>query len=165
MERFALADLHLGHKNIHKFRHNPDGKLFESADIHDEYVMDMWSTLIPKNSLIYVAGDIAFNEVGLKRFKRLHGTKHIILGNHDLPITRYLDFCHVVPMVMKKINDRHIIMTHIPIHFTQLERWDFNIHGHIHEQPPVSKRHINTSLEAIEFIPRTLEELVPIYRG
>ena len=164
MNRYVLADLHLGHKNIYKFRTQPDGTRFLNGKEHDEYVMDMWSDCLPKNCLVYVLGDICFNQEGLKKFKRLHGTKHIVLGNHDIPIQNFLPFCHVVPMVSKTILGVHCIMTHIPIHFTQLERWTFNIHGHIHGQQDVSERHINTSLEAIGFMPREIEELVAAHR-
>jgi len=162
MERFVLSDLHLGHKNIHKFRCSATGESFQDSDEHDMYVMDMWS-MMPKNILVYVLGDVAFNEAGLDKFRKLHGTKHVVMGNHDLPWARYADFCHTLPMATKNINGHQVIMTHIPIHLTQLERWEYNIHGHTHGRGNISSKHIDVSLEAIGFLPKRLEELIPVY--
>jgi len=161
MDRYVLSDLHLGHRNIHKFRNRPDGSAFRDGQEHDEYVMDMWTTLIPRRSLVYVLGDIAFNNGAVEKFRKLHGTKHVVLGNHDVPACRFGDCCHIAPMFMKSVNGKRIIMTHIPIHFHTLERWEFNIHGHQHDNMFISERHINVCLEAIDFIPRLLEEIVP----
>jgi len=162
--RFVLADPHLGHKKIHMFRNKPNGSDFASADEHDEFFMDMWTTYISKKDVIYVLGDVAFNDVGLERFRKLSGTKIVVLGNHDLGFHKLAPICSkVTAMEMKCVNGHHVIMTHIPIHFTQLERWEFNIHGHIHGQPDISPRHRNVAMERIEFIPRLLEEVIGVY--
>lgn len=161
-EIYVLADTHFGHKNIHKFRVKSDGSSFASSDEHDEFLMDMWNTYIPGGSKVYLLGDAAFNEAGLHRFHKLNGDKAIIKGNHDLAVqTLQKYFGQVDAMKTKKVGDAQIIMTHIPIHFSSMERWHLNIHGHTHMQHvPDSDRHFNVSIEALDYVPITLDEVV-----
>ena len=161
-DTYVLADTHFGHKNIHKFRMHPNGHAFDSSKEHDEYVMDMWNTYIPGGARVIIAGDVAFNVEGLQKLERLHGDKTIIPGNHDKAITTLVQYCGCVkPMVTASIGGVNIVITHIPIHFSQLERWHVNIHGHTHAQSvPDSVRHFNISLEALGFIPITVDEII-----
>lgn len=59
-----------------------------------------------------------------RHFKRLHGSKEIVIGN----------------LVG--------IMTHIPVHPQQLEeRYAFNLHGHLHKKMLEDPRYINICVE------------------
>lgn len=160
-DTFALADTHIGHKNIHRFRKKTDGSSFDSSEEHDEFVMDMWNTYIPSNSTVYLLGDAAFNGAGLKKLHKLHGTKFYIQGNHDPAYQTLVKYFHWVgAMESKSIDGIHMIMTHIPIHFSQMERWHLNIHGHTHAQSVDDPRYFNVSIEATQYIPMTLEEIL-----
>ena len=159
---FVLSDTHFGHKNIHKFRVMADGTPFTSAEQHDEFLMDMWNTYIPAGSTVYCLGDMAFNEAGLKKFQKLHGNKFVIQGNHDPAMQTLAKYFHWVgAMKTKSSKDGvHTIMTHIPIHFASMERWHLNIHGHTHAQHVDSDKHFNVCVEATQYVPMTLEEII-----
>jgi calcineurin-like phosphoesterase family protein len=158
---FVLADTHFCHKNIHKFRRMADGTPFTSAEQHDEFLMDMWNTYIPGGSTVYVLGDAAFNEAGLMKFKKLHGNKFCIQGNHDPAMQTLAKYFHWVgAMKSKSIDGVHILMTHIPIHLSQMERWHLNIHGHTHMQQVDSPHHFNVSIEATNYIPMTIDSVI-----
>ena len=161
-EHYYLADTHLGHKNIHKWRLRADGSAFESAEIHDEFIMDMWQTFIGKRDTVSLLGDAAFNVEGAKKFKNLAGNKTLIMGNHDPAITTMQQYFGCVrAMEMKSVDGFHAIFTHIPIHFDQLERWHLNVHGHLHARTIQNDpRYFNVSVEAIQFVPITLEEIL-----
>lgn len=160
-EHFYLADPHLGHKNIHKWRLRVDGSVFESAEIHDEFFMDMWQTYIKPRDVVTVLGDAAFNEAGAMKYKNLPGNKVLIMGNHDPAIvTMQKYFGCVKAMEMKSVDGFHAIFTHIPIHLCQLERWHLNVHGHLHMRQLDDPRYYNVSIEAIDFKPITLEEIL-----
>lgn len=161
-ERFFLADTHFGHKNIHKFRLKADGSAFESAEIHDEFVMDMWNTYIPGGCDVYCLGDIAFNTKGLEKLRKLSGHKHLIAGNHDPSLQTCVHYFASIH-AMKAINVAGFktITTHIPLHPASVdERYNLNIHGHLHHNDLHDPRYKNVSLEAIGFVPITFDEII-----
>jgi len=63
-------------------------------------------------------------------------------------------------MKTKSVDGIHTIMTHIPIHFSSMERWHLNIHGHTHARHVESDRHFNVCVEATQYIPMTLDEII-----
>ena len=53
-----------------------------------------------------------------------------------------------------------MMLTHIPIHPGQLNRFDANIHGHIHDRKIDDKRYVNVSVEQINYTPISLDEVL-----
>jgi len=100
---------------------------------------------------------------------RCNGTKVLIKGNHDLfPLDDYLPH-------FKDVRGSHVlsgmILTHIPVHPDSLDRWQANIHGHLHServlrpdgQPDL--RYHCVSVEQTGFAPVALEEVLSQIRG
>jgi calcineurin-like phosphoesterase family protein len=74
------SDLHLGHKNILKFREG-----FTSQEHHDETLFENLASSINKRDSIIFLGDVAFSVEWLKRISLIKCEKKtLILGNHDL---------------------------------------------------------------------------------
>lgn len=63
------SDLHLGHKNIHKFR---DAK---TAEAHHEFVFERLATSINKRDSVIFLGDIAFDQYWLNKIKSINCAK------------------------------------------------------------------------------------------
>lgn len=85
---WIVADTHLGHKNI--IKHCPHRAVVGGFDIddmaaHDEWLINIWNTTVNKHDTVYIIGDFSFHdrERTIKLLNRLHGKKHLILGNHD----------------------------------------------------------------------------------
>jgi len=78
---FFTADLHLGHANIIKHCNRP----FSSVDEMDEYLISAWNKSVRPKDSIYILGDLIFRNKMLPEIylNRLHGKKHLLLGNHD----------------------------------------------------------------------------------
>lgn len=128
-----IADLHLGHNNMMAIlqKHGQAHLRGNCADVeeHDAWVIEQWNASVSKNDIIYVLGDSAFNERGLKKIARLTGNKILLRGNHDqLSLNKYLKVFNNVIGFKKKFG---YWLSHAPIHPGSL-RGKRNIHGHIH---------------------------------
>lgn len=152
-----ISDLHFGHENLAT---NLRG--FSSSIEHDEYIIDRWnSTVCNKKDITYILGDITMaNSRFYYLLNRLNGIKHVILGNHDRrqDVPKLLEYVDTVSgMVNYK---KEFILTHCPIHPSELEfRYKYNIHGHVHANTLKDSRYINVCCEAVEYKPKTIEEL------
>ena len=169
---FVISDLHFSHAGVLKFC--PEQRPFKSTDQMNEVLINNWNNTVTKRDTIWVLGDVSFAKkweetAGL--LDQLNGNKNLILGNHDLniPADKWLTkFRKVEPM---RIMD-NMILTHIPVHPSQLEyRWSHNIHGHLHNKrvmddghlSKVDIRYINVSCEQTQLKPLAWEEMKKIY--
>lgn len=165
IDTYVISDLHLGHKSIAKFRTQ-----FNSAEQHDEHIMDMWASTIRERDKVWVLGDAAFTLEGLVKLISLPGTKYLVRGNHDiLPLRHYLvAFKDVFGFVKYKRPKRQKVwLSHAPIHPAEL-RGAINIHGHVHDRPilypprgPLDERYISVCPESIGYAPVLLHPLIP----
>ena len=73
------SDLHLGHKNIHKFRTG-----FDSAEHHHEVMFENLAMNIQKRDSLILLGDIAFDKYWLEKIASIKCEKKLLIcGNHD----------------------------------------------------------------------------------
>ena len=166
-----VADLHLGHRNIYKYR-----PVFESTLHNDLYFMKLLSKIATKRDSLYFLGDIAFDENYLNFIADLPGTKILIPGNHCteyIPMRKLVDVYDDVHSLLKY---KEFWLSHAPIHPDEL-RGKKNVHGHVHAASVEDIRYMNVSVDSSfsAFKPRTLEEvrsgfaqatsLDSIYRG
>ena len=157
-----ISDLHLGHSTIHKFRTE-----FESAEQHDNFVIDSIIQNTGKRTSLWILGDICFTEDSLLKFEKVldHvGWCKIIIGNHERDSAERRRTCDkLINMVdgyysLFPLNKKYWL-SHAPIHPQEL-RGKINIQGHCHSKSLDDDRYVNVSCEAIDYIPRTLEELM-----
>lgn len=162
---YFISDLHHNHLNMALKRGFPD------TYCHDENLITQWNLRVNKKDTVYILGDLTMEKAQYEFLDRLNGYKKVILGNHcKLQHTRKLleyvnsaGGCHYIRD--KKYG--RIVLTHIPIHPMELDYANakgvriWNIHGHIHEAYKIpDKRYVNVSAEVIDYIPRTLDELL-----
>lgn len=157
MNRFIIADLHLGHEKIALARG------FTSVEEHDECIIDNWNKVVNKRSSVFVLGDVVFGQSNLSKLARLNGTKKLVLGNHDkYPITAYLPY---FSQIYGCVRFQGCVLTHIPVHESQFARYKKNIHGHLHsKRVQVGEvddlRYICVSAEQTGLKPLAWEELI-----
>jgi len=126
---FFIADLHLGHDNICDYEGARRGSP-ANIDEHDDWIMYQWNNTVKKQDLVWVLGDVAFSYDGLHKLRRMNGTKHLILGNHDVfTLKKYYEYFNKIHAFMKY---KGFWLSHSPIHPMSL-RGKKNIHGHIHK--------------------------------
>lgn len=131
---FVIADTHFGHKNVITFKDN-DGNIirkFETVDDHDAHIKKCWNEVVKPGDTVYHLGDVVINRKALPFLKELNGRKVLIKGNHDIfKIKDYLEYFDDI-RAYKVLPEPRIIMSHIPVHPQCLDRWNLNIHGHLH---------------------------------
>ncbi len=144
---FLCSDLHLGHENLCSGLRNM------SAKESDELLIKNWNNTVSKRDVVYVLGDIVMEKPKLLEsyLQRLNGTIIVIGGNHDTKkCCKELQRLGVT--VMGCASYKGYILTHIPIHPSQLKHTRGNIHGHIHTMG---------TIDGEEYMPET--ELGPFY--
>lgn len=163
---FTIGDLHFGHRNILKFTTR---KTYVSTiEEHDALIVSNWNEVVrKKEDLVYVLGDVAWTRESAEiHLPQLNGRKILIAGNHDPYglVKPYFD------KIFGAYEKRGCIFTHIPVHPSQLynptRRWEFNIHGHLHDdhikfsdgRPDLN--YINVSAEKVEMTPIPLDLVI-----
>ncbi len=122
------SDLHIGHKNIGKFR-SPMGEHWKDEEANRETVRQAFLNVVDKRDIVYCLGDIAFTMEAIDFFKELPGKKILIRGNHDTCNTSaYLKAFEEVYGLWKY---KEFWLSHPPIHPDEL-RGRVNLHGHVH---------------------------------
>jgi len=174
---FFIADLHFGHKKVIEFEkeHRP----FATIEEHDDELVKRWNSRVTKKDSVWVLGDFCFGKANLEIAGRLNGTKRLVMGNHDLyPAADYLKY---FTRVCGVVEFKGMILSHIPVHDSQFERYSHNIHGHLHSKNIMWQtmrqvqtigplqyvepawephgRYINVSAEQINLTPISFEEL------
>ena len=134
---FYTSDLHIGHRNIQKYRTNID-----STEHNTSWIETEWIRRVRKRDTIWCLGDNAFTEEGIDFLAGLPGTKIMIGGNHDdLPTSSYL-------RAFKEVYGCRSAkglgwVTHIPMHEQEFHRRRANVHGHVHYNSIPDKRYVN----------------------
>lgn len=153
------SDLHLGHKNIHKFR---DAK---TAEDHHEFVFERLATSINKRDSIIFIGDIAFDKYWLDKIKSINCAKKLLVcGNHDTDNgIKMRDLVNAYDDVVSMYSRRNYWFTHCPIHPSQMRGRIANIHGHLHSKVINDERYINACVEHTDYYPISFSELTKCY--
>ena len=151
------SDLHLGHKNIHKFRAE-----FESAEHHHEVMFENLAMNIQKRDSVIFLGDIAFDRYWLNKIKSIKCEKKLLIcGNHDTENgIKMRDLVGVYDDVMSLHSRRNYWFSHCPIHPSEMRGKTGNIHGHLHSKTIDDERYINACVERTSYKPITFAELI-----
>lgn len=146
-----IADSHFGHKNILKFspkRLQEFGLDINDSDVvtkHDEAFISRWNMTVAKHDTVYILGDLSFAPVEetKKILERLHGKKHLIVGNHDASckgLENYFESVSQIKEVWFKTHvhnfldeHMHCILCHFPlIAWNRRMHGAIMVHGHTH---------------------------------
>jgi calcineurin-like phosphoesterase family protein len=151
-QTFFIADLHIGHKAICKYRPQ-----FSNPKEHDECIIENWNKVVKKkHDTVWSLGDmfIKNNDYDFDNIlHRLNGTIRIIPGNHD-----YMPY-YPKEMIWNGLWAKYgYWLSHCPIHPNEL-RGKKNIHGHVHYKLIDDSNYICVCCEHINFTPISLEEI------
>jgi len=164
---FVISDTHFGHENCLGFTLK-DGSLlrpgFKDVNHMDETMIQNWNAVVRPQDHVYHLGDVAMKRKLIPIVKRLNGHKRLVFGNHDIfDYRKYAEAGFEKLMGMRVIDG--IIMTHVPVHPDNLERFKLNVHGHIHAYEvklpggTPDPRYFNVSVERIKYTPIPLETI------
>ena len=170
---FLVSDTHFGHKGVCHFT-QADGvtplRPWDTPEEMDEAMVKLWNDRVRPNDKVYHLGDVVINRRALSIMHRLNGDKVLIKGNHDIfRLEEYTPF-------FRDIRGYHVmngmILSHIPVHPSQLERFGTNIHGHLHSNrvmkidakgnptKEIDPRYHSVCVEQIGFTPILFEDVI-----
>lgn len=140
---WITSDLHLGHKNVGKFRDN-----INNTDDNTKWITDFWEANVNKRDTVICLGDTAFTEEAIDIIANLPGYKKQYGGNHDdAPVASYMRAFSVIRGCEKyrKLG----WLSHFPLHPDEL-RGHFSIHGHVHYQSIDDYRYFNACCDNLQ---------------
>jgi calcineurin-like phosphoesterase family protein len=165
MSTLVTADPHFGHKNIIKFCKRP----FRNVNEMDEAMIYNWNSVVNHNDEVHVVGDVAFcctMDYALSIMKRLNGTKHLVVGNHD---ELALEMNDVRPGTWKTIKDLSEVYIHnqkmVLCHYA-LRTWHhsykgvIHLFGHTHGTLPPYGKSFDVGMDVWNFTPVTGKQLI-----
>jgi calcineurin-like phosphoesterase family protein len=127
----------------------------------DQAFIENWNRVVSDNDKVYHLGDVAIPRRGLKCLEQLKGRKVLIRGNHDIfKLSDYTNYfndirgCHYLD---------GYILSHIPVHPCNLDRYKGNIHGHLHYRSVLKEdgskdlRYFCVCVEHIDYTPVDFE--------
>jgi len=159
MKTYVYADPHFSHANIIKYEARP----FADVEEMNSAIIENHNSVITKRDKVFILGDFALagREEIVKIVSQLRGYKILIMGNHDrsrsIQFWQNVGFNEVVKYPI--IAQGFFIFSHEPMGMSKFMPY-LNVHGHIHGNELNSDRHINVSLDVIDFKPVLLEDLL-----
>ena len=166
---YFIADTHFGHENVLHLCNRP----FETIEEMNETIIENWNERIRGNDTVYIVGDMFFRcDDPESILKRLHGKKHLLLGNHDGSWIHKVDtakyFKSVSHMLETSDGAHAITLCHYPMLTWNHQRKSYMIHGHIHNNTdidfwPLMVRRgniLNAGVDMNGFKPVPFDELV-----
>lgn len=189
---YFISDLHLGHENI-RAKTPLRAARWNDVYSMDKELLERINDTVPDkpNNRLILGGDICWNTRSFKNLEKI-ACKNVILvgGNHDTSSSHYKAYRDAGWRIVGCYQMQDVIVSHIPVHPYQVEytpgydshapegepRFKYNIHGHTHDQYVLveekfknvmtrkqDKRYLNMSCEAIDFTPKTYEQLLEHY--
>lgn len=103
---------------------------WSSSEEADEMMIERWNAVVDRQDKVIHLGDVAWTATALKTLDRLNGCKTLILGNHDNQLMKHLGYYFRKIYAYHKIDN--FALSHVPLHVDSIDRFDGNIHGHLH---------------------------------
>ena len=161
---FLVSDTHFGHAGVCRFLRNDGTKLrpWDNPEEMDEAMVEKWNAVVKPKDKVYHLGDVVINRKALKILERLNGDKVLIKGNHD--IFKLEDYTQY----FRDIRGYHVmsgmILSHIPVHESNLYRFGTNIHGHTHSNRVllndiIDPRYHCVCVEQTDFAPISFDDV------
>lgn len=178
---WVISDTHLFHENFLDFRDSTGAKIrpFSSVAEMNSRILDRWNSVVKPGDLVYHLGDVFIGDRDSfkKLWPKFNGSKRLIVGNHDdIKFLSAGGFFQKV-LLWRVWPEYRMIFSHIPLHPSNTEillkegnyvEGDvgkaktrlFNVHGHIHQNPSPDGPYFNVCVEALNYRPMHIEDLV-----
>lgn len=186
---FFTSDHHFSHQNIIRYCARP----FSSAEEMDAAMMRTWNEVVAPDDEVFYLGDFSLSAQVVRTITpKLNGTKHLIMGNHDLchPVHKkkaaaaveiYRDAGFVTLELSREIEiaGESVLLHHLPyLSPNAVDRYGdkYNKYrpenegkwllcGHIHQRWNRVDRMINVGVDVWGFKPVPITTIEEIIRG
>jgi 3-oxoacid CoA-transferase subunit A len=174
---FYTSDLHFGHENIIRHCDRP----FSNVEEMNRALIDNWNARVRSIDQVYIAGDFSYRsqQPVAGYLEQLNGTKHLIVGNHDVSWMKSVNlgkyFASVEKMGEATDSGRRVVLCHYPM-MAWPGRGSYLVHGHIHNRRNADywpllctmPQALNAGVDVNGYMPVTLDELIAnnaMFRG
>jgi calcineurin-like phosphoesterase family protein len=161
---YFTSDHHFGDHRMNLFP-----RYFENTDEMNKHLIDAWNDVVAPSDTVYYIGDFAYTEEAIKIAEKLHGTKHLIRGNHDEKFDKklfepYFDTVQdSMDMTIKHEGEKlDVHLVHYP-HKGVSDK--FNLVGRVHSVWKLQKNMLNVCTDCWHFRPITQEEILFFYNA
>lgn len=182
MKTYYISDLHFGHKNIIRYDNRP----FKNVEEHDEEIIKRWNNTVKQDDEVYILGDISWYspQKTVEIFNRLHGIKHLLVGNHDHKLLKSKQVRDLFVEIndykeIKLPDNKGIVLSHYPIPcFNKHYHGWIHLYAHVHNSfeanmmesirremielydKPCDMFNVGCMLDYMNYTPRTLEQII-----
>jgi len=174
---WVISDTHFFHENILKFTDSDGelirGALFDSVEEMNEVMAQRWNSVVKPGDYVYHLGDVFMGDkVEFKKYwKRLNGSKRLIVGNHDDIKWIAQNELFTKISMWRQFTEFGLLLSHVPLDPSGLMNYRYkaedptdnpmllNVHGHIHQNPSPTTDHRCVCVEHINYTPIHIEEL------
>ena len=162
MATWFTADTHFGHAKVLSGRH---ARPFASVMEMDNVLVRQWNATIAPDDDCWHLGDFSTYQDGRLEavFHRLHGRKHLVLGNHDeendlIPL---LDWQEApVQQGMINLDGRDIYLCHFPMRrWPRCKKGSLQLYGHMHAALPPERHSLDVGVDAWDFHPVSIHDI------
>jgi calcineurin-like phosphoesterase family protein len=159
MALFFTADTHFNdHRTINIHR-----RPFSSVSEMDEALVQAWNATVGERDEVWHLGDVARRSSDVPALlTRLNGTKHLVRGNNDPVETGEAAGWASVQDYAELVVDNHfLVLCHYPFRsWNGQHRRARNLHGHSHGKlKPLPRQH-DVGVDAQEYRPVALADLL-----
>jgi len=183
---YFIADLHLFHKNIILYEDRPFGDFTRFGGIEkgfmpsemrldlekelsvailemNETIITNWNKTVNDADKIFVLGDVGFplrRKVAEELIPSLHGSKILVMGNHDRghSVKWWMEVGFKEVSKYPIIYSQFYILSHEPVNDIETTMFT-NIHGHIHGRKREGNHYINVGVEHTNYFPISFDEI------
>ena len=159
MTLFFTSDTHFGdHRTL-----NIGKRPFASVAELDAVLVANWNAVVGPGDEVWHLGDFARQgSVVPALLERLHGAKHLVRGNNDPAETcAAAGWLSVEDYREMEANGRRLVLCHYPFRsWNGQGRGAINLHGHSHGRMKPLPRQFDVGVDARDFRPVTLDQLL-----
>ncbi|MCG5244840.1 metallophosphoesterase family protein [Methylorubrum extorquens] len=155
----VTADHHFGHAGILRM----DRVHFTDIDTHDEMLVTAWNAAVRPGDEVWHLGDFCYRctpERAARIFARLHGTKRLVVGNHDKG-SRHLGWASQHEgYVDTVIEGQRVTLCHFPMRAWQgVFRGAWHLFGHTHGLLEDSSQSCDVGVDRWGYRPASMSEI------
>ena len=166
-ETWVWSDLHLADRSALFAWDRPFG---DDVVRMNHHLLREWRHRVRPGDTIICLGDVAHPDAWRDRrlvldVRNCPGRRVLILGNHDVGDTEALRDAgfpeqHAAALCA---TEPPLALTHMPLR--RVPPTAINVHGHLHGAPAPSPRHLNLSVERIDYAPVRLDQVLQQVRA
>ena len=178
---FFVSDIHFGHFNMIGLANRKDdnGEPFKDADAMDEYIIEIWNEVVPKDAIVVDLGDTFFRIAKEKVrpiMKRLNFKEiHFVKGNHGLNYYKEMENLGRKVVVYDDADILHVIVDDEEFDDGKCEfmcchypMWEVNrafkgalhLYGHVHRDLYFNKTSLHVGVDTWGLRPAAYQEVL-----